>query len=165
MSKIVSPGLRVAWLRAPSTRHAWRLASDLHETTVMAPPLNAALVSLWLRNGGFAEMVGEVRAESIARQAIAAEILAELPYVSQPTSYHLWLPLPPEASSAEIVNALRPAGLSVVPADAFAVDPLHVEPALRVSIGGGLSRDRLRRTLGILDALVAHAPGRRASIV
>jgi DNA-binding transcriptional MocR family regulator len=165
VSKIVSPGLRVAWLRAPSTRHAWRVASDLHETAVMAPPLNAALVSLWLRNGAFAELVDEVRAESVARQAIAAQILAELPYVSQPTSYHLWLPLPAGASSAEIVNALRPAGLSVVPAEAFAVDPSQVEPALRISIGGGLSRDRLQRTLGLLDALIAHAPERRSAVI
>ena len=131
----------------------------------MAPPLNAALVSLWLRNGAFAELVNEVRTESVARQAIAAQILAELPYVSQPTSYHLWLPLPSGASSAEIVNALRPAGLSVVPAEAFAVDPSRVEPALRISIGGGLSRDRLQRTLGLLDALIAHAPERRAPVI
>ena len=165
VSKIISPGLRVAWLRAPSTRHAWRLAADLHETAVMAPPLNAALVSLWLRDGGFAALVGEVRAEAAARQAIAARILAEVPYVSQPAGYHLWLPLPREASCAEIVNALRPAGLSVVPAEAFAVDPSRVEPALRVSIGGGLSRDRLQRTLGLLDALIAHAPGRRTPVI
>ncbi|TXC70545.1 PLP-dependent aminotransferase family protein [Sphingomonas ginsenosidivorax] len=163
VSKIISPGLRVAWVLAPSTRQAWRLAADLHETAVMAPPLNAALVSLWLRDGAFAALVGEVRAEAQARQALAAQILAEVPYASQPDGYHLWVPLQPEASVADIVNALRPAGLSVAPAEAFAVDPSHVPPALRVSIGGGLSRDRLKRTLGLLDALIAHSPGRRAT--
>ncbi len=162
VSKIISPGLRIAWVLAPSTRQAWRLAADLHETAVMAPPLNAALVSLWLRDGSFAALVDEVRAEARARQALAAQILAEVPYASQPDGYHLWLPLGPDASAAEIVNALRPAGLSVAPADAFAVDASHVAPALRVSIGGGLSRDRLKRTLGLLDALIAQAPGRRA---
>ncbi len=165
VSKIISPGLRVAWVLAPSIRQAWRLASDLHETVVMAPPLNAALVSLWLRDGAFAMLVSEVRAEAQARQALTARILADVPYVSQPDGYHLWLPLHPEASVAEIVNALRPAGLSVAPAEAFAVDPTRVAPALRVSIGGGLSRDRLKRTLGLLDALIAHSPGRRATTI
>lgn len=36
VSKILSPGLRVAWLRAPSLAKAWRLAADMHETAIMA---------------------------------------------------------------------------------------------------------------------------------
>jgi DNA-binding transcriptional MocR family regulator len=165
LSKIVSPGMRVAWLRAPTTRQALRLASDLHETTVMAPPLNAALVSLWLRDGAFAALVGEVRAEAQARQAIAARILCDVSYFSQPAGYHLWLPLPPDASTTEIVNSLRPAGLSIVPAEAFAVDRAQSPPAVRVSIGGGISRERLQRTLSLLDALVAQTPGRRSPVI
>ena len=34
----------------------------------MAPPLNAALVSLWLREGRFDSLVAGVRAEAVARQ-------------------------------------------------------------------------------------------------
>lgn len=163
-SKIISPGLRVAWLRAPSIRQAWRLASDLHETAIMAPPLNAALTSLWLRDGSFDELVAEVRAEAVARQRLAASILGDVPYAAQPEGYHLWVPLLASASSADIVNALRPAGLSVVPSDAFAVG-VQTASALRVSIGGGLSRDRLSRTLRLLDALLDQDSRRKASIV
>ncbi|WP_076071010.1 PLP-dependent aminotransferase family protein [Sphingomonas montana] len=164
MSKIISPGLRVAWLRAPSVRQAWRLASDIHETAIMAPPLNAALTTLWLRDGSFERLVAEVREESIARQQLAAVILADVPFSAQPDGYHLWMPLADSASPADIVNALRPAGLSVVPSDAFAVGR-DAAPALRVSIGGGLSRERLGRTLRLLDALVVQDARRNAPIV
>ncbi|HWK35180.1 PLP-dependent aminotransferase family protein [Sphingomonas sp.] len=160
LSKLISPGLRIAYLRAPSVRHAWRLATDLHETAVMAPPLNAAIASLWLRDGGIDALAGEVRAEAVARMALAREILSEVPFAAHPQGYHLWLPLPDGVAAGDVVNALRPAGLSVVPAAAFAVDPADATAALRVSIGGGLSRERLSRTLQLLDALLDQG-GRR----
>ena len=154
LSKIVSPALRIAYLRAPGVREALRLGRDLHETAIMAPPLNAALASLWLRDGSLAALAGEVRAEAVARQAIAAAILHDLPYATHPEGYHLWLPLPAGCAPAAIVSALRPAGLSVVASDAFAVDPATAAPALRISIGGGISRERLGRTLHLLHAMI-----------
>lgn len=159
LSKIISPALRVAWLRAPSTRRAWRLAADLHETAIMAPPVNAALATAWLRDGSFDMLVAEVRAEAVARQRIARAILGDLAYAAHPEGYHLWLDLPPGASPAAIVGGLRPAGLSVVPSDAFAADPADPGRALRISIGGGLSRERLARTLSTLDAMIGAGRG------
>ena len=164
VSKIISPGLRIAWLRAPTVRQAWRLATELHETSIMAPPLNAALTSLWLGNGSFDMLVREVREESVARQRLAAEILVDVPYSSRAEGYHLWVPLVQTASASEIVNALRPAGLSVVPSEAFAIQP-GAGSALRVSIGGGLSRDRLARTLRLLDALINQGASHKSPIV
>lgn len=165
LSKIISPALRVAYLRAPSVKQAWRLASDVHETTIMAPPLNAALASAWLHDGSFAALIGEIRGEAKVRQRLAAEILSDIPYAAHPEGYHLWLPLPDGASAAEIVNALRPAGLSVVPSEAFVADPADIAPSLRISIGGGLSRERLGRTLRMLDALLDQGARRKAPLV
>jgi DNA-binding transcriptional MocR family regulator len=165
MSKVLSPALRVAWLRAPSVKQAWRLATDVHATTIMAPPLNAALVTAWLRDGSFAALIREVREEAAERQKLVADILRDLPYAAHPEGYHFWLPLPPSASVAEIVNALRPAGLSVVPSEAFAVDPADTWRALRVSVGGGLSREQLRRTLRMLDALLDQGVRRKSPLV
>lgn len=164
-SKILSPVLRVAHVRAPSTREAWRLAADVHETAVMAPPLNAALVTLWLRDGTFDRLVEAVRAEATARQRIAARELAGLDYGARPEGYHLWLRLGGGVRAADLAAALRPAGLSIVPAEAFAVRVEDAEAAVRISIGGAIDHERLRRALQRLAALLHDRPRRAAPLV
>lgn len=160
VSKIISPGLRCAWLRAPEVAGAWRLAAALHESAIMAPPFNAAVVSVWLENGEFARLVQAVRAEVSARRAIVAEALREGSYRAQPCGYHLWLPLPRESDAAGIVDTLRPFGLAVSSSDAFAVERGSGSPALRVSTGGLISRDGLGLALALLREMIAAAAPR-----
>jgi len=165
VSKVISPVLRVAHVRAPSARDAWRLAADVHETAVMAPPLNAALVTLWMRDGTFAELVQAVRAEGIARQRIAAHHLAEADYAAHPEGYHIWLRLGGAISAAELASTVRPAGLSIVPGEAFAVRKGEAVPAVRISIGGAIDHERLRRALERLQALLQREAARGQALV
>jgi DNA-binding transcriptional MocR family regulator len=165
VSKVLSPGLRVAWLRAPTVAQAWRLAADVHETAIMAPPLNAAIVADWVGSGVFQRLASAVRAEAQARQALAAKFLGLETYRAQPEGYHLWMPLRQGANPAELVNTLRQHNLSVVSGDAFAVDGAISEPALRVSIGGTISHDRLERGLRLLGALTGPDATRKVSLV
>ena len=165
VSKILSPGLRVAWLRAPTVAQAWHLAADVHETAIMAPPLNAAIVADWIGSGVFQQLTSAVRVEAQARQAIAAKFLDPEGFQSQPEGYHLWMPLLADANPGEIVNTLRPHGLSVVGSEAFAVDRSHASPALRVSIGGTLARERLERGMRLLGAMTAPNATRKISLV
>lgn len=155
VSKIISPVLRVAHVRAPSVEAARRLIADIHETAIMPPPLNAALVTLWLRDGLFAELIGKVRAEGVARQRIAAQWLTGLDYAAHPEGYHIWLRLPVGVDPAGLAAQIRSEGLSIVPGSAFAVDPAATRPAVRISIGGALDHvrlgrafERLRRAIG-----------------
>ena len=154
VSKIISPVLRVAHVRAPSADAARRLAGDIHETAIMAPPLNAALVTLWLRDGLFGELIAKVRAEGLARQRIAAPWLAGTDHAAHPEGYHIWLCLPRGADAEGLAARLRPAGLSIVPGSAFAVDPAAAEPAVRISIGGAIDHVRLGRAFAELQALM-----------
>ncbi len=164
VSKILSPSLRIAHLRAPSVKDAMRAATDLHATAVMAAPLNAALVTAWLGDGTYARFVGEVRDEAAWRRRLAAAILDGIDWRAHPEGYHLWLALDPGAQVHELLNALRPAGLSVVPGDAFAVEPV-AERRLRVSIGGGLGRERLERNLRLLEAMLHPRGGQGSPLV
>lgn len=165
VSKILSPGLRVAWLRAPDIGRAWRLAADLHETAIMAPPLNAAVVADWAEGDMLHRLIGEVRAEARGRGALVRQCLAEGRYHRHPDGYHLWIPLPPDADAALIAQALRSQGMSAIPGDAFAVDRSTAGPALRVSIGGLVPRDRLERGLRLLGALIVPDATRKMSLV
>ncbi|KKC24609.1 aminotransferase-like domain-containing protein [Sphingomonas sp. SRS2] len=153
-AKIISPVLRVAHVRAPSAQAARRLAGDIHETAIMAPPLNAALVTLWLRDGLFGELVAKVRAEGMARQRIAAPFLTGIDHAAHPEGYHIWLRLPQDADPAALAARLSPTGLSIVPGSAFAVDPATAESALRISIGGAIDHVRLGRAFAGLRGMI-----------
>lgn len=154
MSKTLSPALRVAFVRAPSVSHALRLAADIHETAIMAPPLNVALVSAWILDGSFTRLVEAMRRESVWRQELARRLLGDVPYRAHPQGYHLWLPLPAGVNAAALSNALAGTGLSTVASDRFAVEPT-AEQALRVSLGGLMDRERLAGALRVLHGYAA----------
>jgi DNA-binding transcriptional MocR family regulator len=155
VAKIVSPVLRVAHVRAPDAASAARLAGDVHTTAVMAPPLNAALVTHWLREGSFADLIAQVRAEGVARQRLIRPLLAGLDHAAHPEGYHIWLRLPEGSPRpAELSARLRPLGLSIVAGERFAVDPATVRPAVRISIGGAIGHDRLKRAFEGLRSLL-----------
>lgn len=169
LSKLISPALRIAYVRAPLVRDALRLAADTHETTIMPPPLNLAVCTQWLGDGTWAALVDEVKAECEARLAIVAAALPEGSYRAGPSGYHLWMPLEGQAQSFELVAALRPLGVSVVPGEQFRVGPANGaaegQAAVRLSIGGSLDRERLARALGVLDAMLHHRAGRTSPLV
>jgi DNA-binding transcriptional MocR family regulator len=155
LSKIISPALRVAHVRAPSAHDAWLLAADVQETAIMAPPLNAALLSLWLRDGRFDELVSAVRTEAVARQRLVAHLLAGLDHAVHAEGFHIWLRSHPALGAAELTSALRPTGLSAVPGERFLVDKSRASPFVRISIGGAIGHERLVRGFETLGA-IAH---------
>ncbi len=153
VSKTISPALRIAYVHAPDVGEALRIAGDVHETAIMAPPLNAALVRTWLDDGRHDLLVAAMRREATRRQALAADILGGLPYRAHPEGYHLWLPLPPEIEAADLVHTMYPSGLSVVAGDRFRVGPGDNQ-AVRVSLGGLIDTPRLTRALHLLRGLI-----------
>jgi DNA-binding transcriptional MocR family regulator len=157
VSKIISPALRVAHVLAPSAETAQQLAADIHETAVMPPPLNAALVTLWLRDGSFGTLVAAVRREGMARQHIARRHLTGLDYAADPEGYHIWLRLPADADPGTLATMLRPAGLAIAPGESFAADPHKPPHAVRISLGGAIGHERLASAVEELGRRVREA--------
>lgn len=155
LSKTVSPALRVAFVRAPSVRDALALTAEVHESAIMAPPLNVALVRRWIEDGTLPRLIAAVRHEAAARRRMAIELLGPRAW-SQPEGYHLWLPLPEGLTAAELTANGIAANLPVAAGGNFAVGAAPGE-ALRILLGGGRSRERLGRDLRRLDALLADA--------
>ncbi|MFA5965335.1 MAG: PLP-dependent aminotransferase family protein [Sphingomonas sp.] len=165
MSKILSPALRVAFVRAPGVGHALRLAADVHETAIMAPPINAAIVAAWLADGTFQRLVDAMRAEAEARQSIARAALGGTEYFAHPQGYHIWLPLPEHIAATDLAGRMSPSGLSIVPSHSFAVDDHDSGNAVRVSLGGPIDRERLGRALRLLHGHITSPAERPAPMV
>ncbi|HXZ02337.1 MAG TPA: PLP-dependent aminotransferase family protein [Stellaceae bacterium] len=157
LAKCVASGLRIAYAVLPDARHAARLAATLHATTVMAPPLMAALATRWIADGTAAAALTAIRREAAARQQLAAEILDPSWVLTQPEALHLWLRLPKPWSRVVLMQHLRSCGIGVVVSDAFAVSGPPPE-AVRVCLGGPAGRDELKRALGILADALQQSP-------
>lgn len=164
MAKIVSPALRVGFVRAPGVAEAMQLASCQHESAVMAPPLNAAMISLWLTDGTFDRLVDAVRKEAAWRQKLARTILGDGRHAAHPQGYHLWLPLGDDSHPETLAAALALDGLSGVPSDRFAV-VADAPKAMRISLGGTIDRRTLSRALHRLAAQLWSPGGAPSNIV
>lgn len=164
LSKCATPALRVAYVVAPSAADATRLAACLRATTLMAPPLAAALASRWIGDGTLAAATEAIRAENRARQACAAALLGPLPFAADPNGSHLWLPLPRHWPAATFAEHADRAGVSIVAGSAFAVDGAEIG-AVRLSLGVAPDRGALEDALTLLADLAARPPAAAARAI
>ena len=130
---------------------------------LMVPPLMAALASRWIADGTLDAITAAVREESAARQEIAQRILPGLDDEAHHEGHHLWLKLPERWRQADLNTYARQFGLALVHSDAFALGA--VPDSLRLSLGAALNRSDLERGLGVLAAVLSHAPSALSSIV
>lgn len=163
ISKCLAPALRIAYLVAPDSAAAVRLAGALRGTTAMASPLTAALATQWIDDGIAREFLQALRVESQARQALVKSILPAGLADADPEGFHAWLTLPEGWSRGEFIARLRSLGVSAVSSDAFAVD--RAPEAARLGLGGASTREELARSLHIIAALLAERPAFSSLVV
>lgn len=164
LSKSVGAGLRVAYVHAPSQLLAQRLAGALRATVVMASPLAVALATRWIGSGLAERMVDAVRAESVWRQQLAHQYLADFGARAHAEGFHLWVPMPPGRNAVELAAAMRARGVSCVASVAFATDGAPAA-AVRLCLGGHYAREELQQALRVLAAnLDAVGCGERSAL-
>lgn len=157
LSKCVTPALRIAYVAAPDRAGADLVASVLRATSLMAPPLMAAVASRWIVSGAIRDIIGAIREESRVRQALASAALADFAFAADPHGHHLWLPMPRQWRAIEFAHQAERSGLSVVPSSAFAVGPAAPE-AVRIALGAASNRTALAMALARLNDLLAQPP-------
>lgn len=155
LSKCVTPALRIAYVVAPGNNHALRLAGVLRATTLMAPPLMAALASRWIEDGTLDDISSAIRAESAARQKMAAAILSNANFAADPNGHHLWLEMPPQWHANDFAEHADRSGVAIIPASAFATASGSPQ-AVRVSLGVAPDRAALEDALTVLVDLLSQ---------
>lgn len=157
LAKCLGAGLRLAYLVAPSARAALQLAGLLRAATVMASPVTAALATRWIEDGTADAVLGFVRSESRARQAIAARLLPPDLVKTDPNGFHLWLTLPQGWTRSAFASQARSAGIGAVASDPFTAAGEPAE-AVRICLGGMPGRVEITQSLEILAHALERSP-------
>ncbi len=164
LAKCLGAGLRLAYLIAPNARAAFSLSAALRAATVMASPLTAGLATRWINDNTADAVLAGIRAESAARQTIAAEILPAGSFQANPAGFHLWLSLPEPWRRSNFAAQLRSSGIGIVASDAFAVaEP--IPEAVRVCLGGAATRAEVKRALELIAHTMHQAPAMASAFI
>lgn len=164
LAKCLGGGPRLAYVTAPSASWLSRLIASARATSLMASPIASALVSHWIADGLAADILDAIRVESAERQKIAAAILPR-GLLADPEGFHLWLPLPPPWSRAEFLASLRSKGIGAMGSDAFVAQGITPPEAVRLCLGGSMSREMLAATLVSIATTLAQAPGVMPAVI
>lgn len=157
LAKCIGAGMRAAYVVAPDLRSGWPFAVAVRAACVMASPLTAALATRWIEDGTADAILRFIRAETRARQAMAAEILPVGGIRADPLSFNLWIELPPGWTRAAFISQTRATGVGIVASDSFTA--LGPPPeAVRVCLGGPIPRPALRHGLEFIAPVLAQSP-------
>jgi len=162
LAKCIGAGLRLAFVVAPDTKAIWPFVSAMRTNNVMASPLNLALATRWIEDGTADAILRFIRTEAAARQQIVSGILPEGSYKADPISFNIWLPLTNGWTRSTFGSHMRDAGIGVVASDVFTVDGAAAE-AVRVCLGGPISRERLKGALDFMAHALEGSPEMTAS--
>jgi len=152
LSKVLTPGLRTAFVVMPEDGDEAPFLAALRAVALMPAPLMTALAAHWIRIGAARDLLDGVRREAAGRQALARAALPST-MQSHPHALHVWQPLPPHWDRNSLIARARLAGLGVMAADAFSPDGAAPD-AIRIALGAIPERARLAEALGLLAALI-----------
>jgi DNA-binding transcriptional MocR family regulator len=152
LSKVLTPGLRTAFIVMPEGADSTPFLGSLRATALMPAPLMTALAAHWIRIGAARDLLEGVRREAAERQVLARGILPET-MQSRPHALHVWQPLPPYWERERLIERAREAGLGVMAADAFSTGATAPD-AIRIALGAIPERVRLAEALRLLAGLI-----------
>lgn len=154
LSKVLTPGLRTAFIVVPEGMAGDNLVAALRAAALMPAPLMTALAAHWIRIGAAQDLLDGVRREAAERQMLARAILPAS-MQAHPHALHLWQKLPPHRDRHRLIESARQAGLGVMASDAFATGD-QAPDAIRVALGAVPERARLAEALRLLAAIIAE---------
>ena len=156
-SKSIAPCLRIGYAAVPVDRTG-RFTAAARALNWMAPPIEAEIMSRWIRSGTADEMTDRIRTDAVARLRIAERMLAGFSFKATPGGFHIWLSLPEPWRAQDLVAAARDRGVSMTSTELFVPGRAETPHSLRVSICATRTHAELERGLGALVELLRQSP-------
>lgn len=164
VSKSVSPTFRLAYVAAPQGLLE-SLTGTFHTMALAVPPFTAEIMAVLISNGVADQITRRYLQEMRKRHDLALDILKSHHVVGHPAAFYVWLPLPAHWHSEDFAAAAKAEGVSVAPADSFAVGRSGFVHAVRISLNPGSNIEMLRSGLTTLAQILAARPRLRSTII
>ena len=149
-AKVIAPGVKTSYIVVPEK---WKnsLSNAIRMTSSGPVILFNHIIGSWIESGKMSEMIGEKRRLAGVKQRIVQEVLAGHRYITQPTSYHFWLPFPESTNAFQFGEGLIKKGVEVVTSQAYQIvnDPKH--SGIRIALGNVPDENTLRKGLTIIS--------------
>ena len=152
-TKTVLPGLRAGYLVIPDCFRK-QVIAHLTASTWMATPITFELVSDLIRENLLDSMIFTQQDELASRQSLARSLLPEASVGGSPFGMHIWLALPDDMTSQEMMERCREQGVLVTPCQQFCPSPRLAPRRVRVSLGSESYRPRLQEGLQIVRNII-----------
>jgi len=146
ISKAFGAGLRISFVCAPSGIRQ-NMTGAVLNTLWMIPPLNAEIITSWIKNGQAEKTIEAKRAEAAKRNTIARKILTGYDFASVPSGYFIYLNLPYGITGSNFENMMRKEGVSLFSSDRFAIENRKKSQGVRISLTGMESAEELIKGL------------------
>jgi len=157
-AKSISPGLRVGFIKSPKALFA-SLTRAVQITGWMTPPLMGEIAARWITSGVAQQIIAWHRAEMIARNRMAADILQNFTFAAKPESLHMWMDLPDGHGADNTIHKLAGRGVFLAGPESFITTQPSVPRTLRLCLGAPPTRERLRTALVQVRDVLSAQPG------
>jgi DNA-binding transcriptional MocR family regulator len=154
LSKSVSPGVRIGYLRAPHTSID-TLSNAMMATNWSVSPITAEIATAWIEAGAADAAARWRRCEARARCDLAAKILGGgIARAINTPAFHFWMPLPSPWRADELVRAARMRHVILSPPELFVVGRASAPHAIRICVGATRDRGTLKKGLSTIAGLL-----------
>ncbi|MDR4947017.1 aminotransferase-like domain-containing protein [Neobacillus cucumis] len=153
LSKSLAPGLRLAYVAVPS-QFKEPISKALYNLNITVSPLLAELTARTIVSNQFEVLIEGHREQTIRRNQIVNQYLADYMCLGDETGIFRWLLLPGKITGAEFETLAARQGVQVYAAERFVVGNSCPERAVRISVCAPKTLKELEEGLMILKRLL-----------
>ena len=153
LSKIFSPGLRLAYIAVPE-QHRAELLNALYCLNISVSMLMVEVATRLIESGEGDLIARDRRNLVIQRNQMLNQMLPNIPVLGEDVCSFRWMLLPNEFSGKSFELCARSSGLQVYSSERFAVGSVPVQNAVRLAIPSANSEIEFERGLNILISLL-----------
>jgi len=156
LSKSIAPGLRLAYVAAPS-RYKEPISKALYNLNISVSPLFAELTARTIVSNQFEILIERHREQATCRNQIVNQYFADYTCLGADTGIFRWLLLPDKITGAAFEKLAAQQGVQVYAAERFVVGNRYPERAVRIAVCAPKTLEELEQGLIILKRLLNNS--------
>ncbi|MFC5648846.1 PLP-dependent aminotransferase family protein [Paenibacillus solisilvae] len=164
VSKVISPGLRLAYIVTPEAFKK-KLSAALYNMNISVPPMMTEFSARIINNGIADTILDKRRAYSRERNEVIKPYLGDYEMLGAPESSFRWLILPDYTTGKDFELRAYQAGVQVYGSERFAVGTAMPQSGVRLAITATENTKQLREAVKIIRALLENEADDRLSLI